>query len=341
MERLDGELAAVLDQIREYESVFAQLINENNQLECEFLEGEAQWVGRDRPIALHNALVKLEREHFSDESECNPDFVDRATREYLNEVPALSEEVSGLSQTVGQKRQVLSEIIEALMESEATTPRAKVTVSSCSEEVENLARQFAQSVDEVDHEDLVTYLARGPETCDMDSLIRKAKELAEIRFNCRTARATNQLLHGLIPRVEKLLWHSTDDSDAQVDELVDKLIGSTETLAELHEEMPNNAECVEPSRDEVDALVREVEGLRQKVLAVVSRKNDVPLPLEITNPEKEKLALTDCLASLQSSIDALFGYLSKLRDEGIVDSRIYTFEEVEAVAHRYSELKKR
>jgi hypothetical protein len=328
---------SVSAQIQESETRLSKLLEENNTLELSSLTRQYELQGVDRPILLHNLLVDLERELFtSDVSESNPDFVASALSDLQRRIPVLLGEIDALTPIVNSKRDELLAILQQVRALRPQPTRAASPLPGhSSPDVESLAREWASAVASNDKDALVRMLARGPATTTPAAFAARAAELAELQGDMQVAQVLNTHLAALIPRVEGIDTAPLDavtglarEFDAAATELA-KIAGGNEQDAKI-----GGGDAWQ----RVEAAVEELTEMRRSIAKAAKRGVGTRVPASVVDSEREKTALRECTNTLAESIAVLGGWLAQLQEEGIVDTRIYSIDEVRGIVRRHAEL---
>jgi chaperonin cofactor prefoldin len=318
-------------QIRQQETLLAQLTEENNSLELAALSQEFHFHSTDRPIALHNALVDLEEDLFASDPSSLSDQLP-ALRE---SIPSLESEIANLDSIVNDKRDHLKSLLSEIYDAEPPpTPAGPPPRAPCSADVERLAREWSDELSDVDEDALVNYLARGPALYSPADLLEHSKRLAEVLCEVRTAELVNRQLERLIPRIDEIADSSRDRLEAP-EELTAEIEAAAAELAAMAEP-EGDAPPADDSWAELEAFAREVARLRVALLEIAATQP--PLPAAVLERDGGTPALADCLGALRASTHALRAHLAALQDQGIVEARVADFEDVRELVERHAAL---
>jgi hypothetical protein len=331
------DLAHLSAQIRQQESILAQLIEENNSLELSSLNEQFQFHTSDRPIALHNALVDLEADLFSSDASTNTTEISSALSSARDSLPYLQNELDDLEPMVTAQRDELQSILRQIsLEKPPPLPPALAPPPriQCSEDVERLAREWSAEMDEVSEDDLVRILARGPTT---DDLLGNAQRLASLSFEIRAGEMLNNQLRKLIPRVDALRSAEVGGTEA-VDGLADALVKAEKELQEITVayEDDQDGDWNGYTWDLVKRFAKEVAHLREALLEVV--EGPASIPIGMMDPETEKRALANCLAALRESTGVLRNHLQAIQNQGVVDTKIYAVREIRELMEKHRKM---
>ena len=80
-------------------------------------------------------------------------------------------------------------------------------------------------------------------------------------------------------------------------------------------------------------------NLRTRLLNTLNDKSIIQIPTELSNNEKEKESLLNCLNVLKESNSKLLLHLQDLAEKRVVDRQIYSEDEIRNLIKEYNELK--
>lgn len=335
------DAAELLSRTAREERRLARLVEENNALECNYVQRRVHRANEERPAMLRDMLADAERSALAGSPLTNRALLEREVRAYEAGAAAVRSENMMLESEVEQKR---FELLRALRQLRARAPRVAVRPpdSNCSSDVEGLARRIAQEIEGVDEEELVRYLARGREDAVRAPVRDRARELGLARYNIAVAKRTRELMLELIERIEKEGAERDDGVDEQHEELVQAFQEARDALDGIADEEEDGVDGVPVDEEKwgnLEKLEEEMGALRTKLLNTLNDKSIIQIPAELSNNEREKEALVNCLDALRESNAKMFAHLQDLAEKRIVDRQIYTEDEVRDIVREYNELK--
>lgn len=329
----------------------AKLLDDNNSLEKSYLKQLYQHIHKDRPQQIRNIFAEIEEEVFKDDNMMNSDFLIDSIRKNNSELASIQDEIDQLSNNVDDQRQNLHSIICEIDENhvyEENSTLIEEPDKECSPQVQDLVREIAYSIDEVNEDDLVQYLARGPARQSEQEVLNKVNDLCAKRYELNQLKITNRILRRLNDEINSL-----QNSEHRWEQNVSPNPYDFEQLSNAFDNAATNISKI-ASKDQSDGesefdynwiklqqMSKEIKDARDQLFNTIKSENEIPLPKEFTLPEKEKEALKQTLNSLIESNRLLTDYLQKIREHGIVESMIYPPEEVREIFDQYNELKQR
>lgn len=330
----------------------AKLLNENNSLEGSYLKQLYQHIRKDRPIQIWNIFAEVEQETFNTDNLMNIDFLNDKIRQYYDDFTSTQDEINQLSFKVENLRQNLRKII-CNIDSYRIHDENPLFIGNpdenCSKDVERLAREVAKSIVGVDENQLIQYLARGPAKKSEEYILEKTKALCEKRYQLKQLKVTKKILKRLNDRIVTL----QESENKWEQEINPNNSNNFELLSNAFDDAASNISQIssgDPINDDSDLdqkwrelqkMSEEIKGVRDQLFNTVKSETEIPLPKEFTLPDKEKEALIQTRDSLIESNKLLTEYLQKIREHGIVDSTIFSPEEVRNILNVYNELKQR
>ncbi|KAH0794798.1 hypothetical protein GPJ56_001345 [Histomonas meleagridis] len=332
----------LLNQIHQQEQRLAELIEENNSLESGYLHQKIKYFKEERPILLHNLMTEIESETLQNSPFANSDLLIESINQYNTKKELLDIENTQLSEYVDSQRNELLSLLKQFREPEQPKIIIKPPDTSCSTEVEQLARQIAQEIDKVSEDDLVKYLARGPSDGSQEVTIEKAKELGQLNYSLKCSSTATNLMQTLISRIQQIDIQVQDTIDEQHMQLLNTLDNATNVMnGLLHEDEFSGADSNEDNWKYLESLEEDVKLMRKRLLAAVSDGSKIQIPSEMVDTEREKSVLNHCLEVLKESNAKMIEHLHNLTEQGIVDYQIHSEDEVKQIIAQYNEMKLR
>jgi hypothetical protein len=161
-------------------------------------------------------------------------------------------------------------------------------------------------------------LARGPAATTPTTFAARAAELAELQGDMQVAQVLNTHLAALVPRVEALDT-APPEAAAGIARGFDAAAAELARIAEGEEQGAESEGGDGWQR--IEAALEEITEMRRS-LAEMAAKGGPRVPAGVVDLEREKRALRQCADALAESITVLGGWLARLQDEGIVDTKI-------------------
>lgn len=332
----------LLYRINQEELKLSELVEENNSLESNYIHQKVRYFNEDRPILLHNLLTEIENKTLEESPFTNLDLLNSMVQEYENEANQIINENQMMEAEVEQKRY---ELLNLLKQFKVKTPKVMIKKpdNNCSSDVENLARKIANEIEDVNEDQLIRYLARGREDDSNVSVLDKAKEFGLIKYNIAVAKRTKELMEELINKISKIDIEYKDQIDKQHENLIQAFDQANFDLKRIISE-DNNSSIDDISIDEnkwnnLEQIDLEMNNLRTRLLNTLNDKSIIQIPTELSNNEKEKESLLNCLNVLKESNSKLLLHLQDLAEKRVVDRQIYSEDEIRNLIKEYNELK--
>lgn len=332
----------LLYRINQEELKLSELVEENNSLESNYIHQKVRYFNEDRPILLHNLLTEIENKTLEESPFTNLDLLNSMVQEYENEANQIINENQMMETEVEQKRY---ELLNLLKQFKVKTPKVMIKKpdNNCSSDVENLARKIANEIEDVNEDQLIRYLARGREDDSNVSVLDKAKEFGLIKYNIAVAKRTKELMEELINKISKIDIEYKDQIDKQHENLIQAFDQANFDLKRIISE-DNNSSIDDISIDEnkwnnLEQIDLEMNNLRTRLLNTLNDKSIIQIPTELSNNEKEKESLLNCLNVLKESNSKLLLHLQDLAEKRVVDRQIYSEDEIRNLIKEYNELK--
>ena len=309
----DNEITDLFEEIKSYENKLKELVEENNILESQSILNYYKYLNQDKPRRLQNLLTNIEHSIYNSNTDCNPEYALQLTSDFTERANQLEIETQMINEECEEKRQellnILKEINEISEEPDINQIQTPSFDSRCSEEVEKLSREFSNLINDVNEEDLVSFLARGGSNSDDIDIIEKVKTLAKIRYQTRCAIIINEALSSTNEQL-----YSQDFQDlSSISNGVDNL---TQTFENLTNELKNLSKCEIPEIDDsiISNTIKKIEESTSILLPLRSKLqnalySDSIIPPGIGNSEKEKETLNECIKVLKESISNIYNYL--------------------------------
>lgn len=330
------------------ENELAKLLNENNSLEKKYLEQLYRHISKDRPIQIRNIFAEIEEDAYKNDSMMNSDFLSDSISQYDTNFLSLQDEIDELSAFVDNQRQDLHQIIckidatHALEENSASNEQPS---EKYSQQIEDLARKVAYSIDDVDEKQLIQYLARGPARQSEQDILDKTYSLCEKKYELNQLKITKKMLTHLNNQIMSLQtrehsWEQQHNPNSEL--LSDAFDVAASNISEItSEDQLNEDSQIDKKWEALQEMSKDIRIGREQLFNYIKSENEIPLPQEFTLPEKEKEALEQTLDSLIESNRLLTEYLQSIREKGIVESMILPPDEVRDIFDQYNELKQR
>ena len=332
----------LLYRINQEELKLSELVEENNSLESNYIHQKVRYFNEDRPILLHNLLTEIENKTLEESPFTNLDLLNSMVQEYENEANQIINENQMMETEVEQKRY---ELLNLLKQFKVKTPKVMIKKpdNNCSSDVENLARKIANEIEDVNEDQLIRYLARGREDDSNVSVLDKAKEFGLIKYNIAVDKRTKELMEELINKISKIDIEYKDQIDKQHENLIQAFDQANFDLKRIISE-DNNSSIDDISIDEnkwnnLEQIDLEMNNLRTRLLNTLNDKSIIQIPTELSNNEKEKESLLNCLNVLKESNSKLLLHLQDLAEKRVVDRQIYSEDEIRNLIKEYNELK--
>lgn len=340
LSNLESQEAALINQIAAIEKQLSKAVEINNQLEASALLQTYMYYKQERPKKLQSVLQEMEKILYKNEEELAVE-----TQQLNEQSQNLENEAQEIYSECEDKRQQLALILKQISTMREFPKSAENIPPSfdkmCSQQVEQLARQFASMVDDVDQQDLVMLLARGKSDFDIDQIIEKARTLGQIRYQVKCMTLVIQVLEKANETLRKMDYENFPNianGSHELSQVLDRISNELSNITQDEDaqpELPN----VDAKMEQISSLQNQLHVLRQRLQNSLSSDATFPMPPEISNSEMEKEAMKECINALKQSTQSFIEYLNKIDSENIVDSRIATEEEVRNILKRYEELK--
>jgi hypothetical protein len=339
MDDLSQEANSIQSEIAAAESRLSALIQENNSLELGAATRQFEYLHRDRPTALHNLLVDTESSLYGNSSLGNPQYIEHTLLTERQEIPRLDSAISDLTARVDAKRTHLLSLLRQVQTDRPPPAPVPGPGSTCGPEIESLARQWTSEIDDVDHNELINFLARGPADFTPDEFLEKSKTVAELRFDLQVSDLVNHHLQILIPQIDQIAAACPCDSEVGIAELSAQFEQASNELEKLVETEVSNEPVDLGPWEEIERTVGEIEVLRINLRRVIEDSGGLSCVGNLADVAQEKEALRRGLEVLNASIEVLGGYLEELQEKGVVDSKVYSAEEIREIRQRWRQLK--
>jgi len=319
-------------EILDLEKRLSQLIGENNELESEVIQQSYIHLNQNRPKRLQSVLIDIENYVYDSKNEANPDYSVQLTRDFNERSDSIESDCEDLNSRCENKRQELLDVLKQIndLDDDYKDPEPLLPSfdSRCSEEVEKLAREFAELIKEVDEEKLIAYLARGPSTISIESSIEKIREIGRIRYQIRSA----SIISDALSKANDQLRNQNNDDVFSIADGSEELAYHFQELAKklgtisMEDNIDIDSSNIQRATQNIIEASKPQENLRNRLRTGII--NQTLIPKDIRNPENEKEALSNCLETLQQSISTVYQFLKDLEGKGLIECRIETEEVV-------------
>ncbi|OHT06608.1 hypothetical protein TRFO_25276 [Tritrichomonas foetus] len=325
-------------------------LEENNSLEAEYLSQSYQKIYNERPIQIRNIFAQVEKDVFQSDFMMNENFLRSSIENFKNEINQIQPEIEQLSSTVESQRHELLQILREI-DSVRYHPTNQAYIEkpeeTCSKEVEKLAREFAYSIDDVNEDDLIQYLARGKEIQSDQQILQEASQLARNQSKHKQLVLSKKILQRLDQEITNLVNNNNDSdfngsNNCEKVNLSDAFDSAAESLSQIKSNDSNgDDDSLTEKWTQLQNVADEIKVVRSQLLDAVAADGSVPLPQEFSFPEREKAALKQTLEALTESNRLLAEYLKRLTSQGIVDTRVMPPDEARQIVARFNELKQK
>lgn len=337
------------------EMELANLLKSNNSLEKSYLKLLYNHIHKDRPIQIRNIFARVEEEAFRNDIMLNSDILSGLIDKEKNDFASIQDEIERATAAVEDQRQDLRKIIREIdtvvhSHEDNSTPIEEPD-KKCSKAVEDLVREIAYKIDDVEEDDLIQYLARGPAHQTEQDVLDNTKKLCQKRYELKQLTTMQKILKDLDDRITSLKgaedqWEREINPNNHLfydyDLLSDKFDEAAANISKIksEEESDENSE-IEKKWKQLQQLSNEIKDSRTQLFNSIRSESEIPLPKEFTQPEREKAALEQTLNSLIESNRLLTEYLQEISKHGINDSVVLSPEEVREILYQYNELKQK
>ncbi|EAX88065.1 hypothetical protein TVAG_143770 [Trichomonas vaginalis G3] len=337
---LEAHETNLLNEIANLEKQLSKAVEINNQLEASALLQSYIYYKQERPKRLQSVFQEMEKSLYKTEDELT-----KETHELNSQSEDLERESKQIHTECENKRKKLADLLKEISKMRETAKPIEITPPSfdkmCSRQVEQLARQFAATVGDVNEEDLIMFLARGKSDIDIEQIIEKARALGQARYQVKCMSLVIECLEKANETLRNLDYddfHNTADGATTLSNTLDYISNQLSTIAQEADTIPVSSN-VQQQMDEINELQEKLRQLRQRLINALSSDSAFPMPPEISNSEMEKEAMKECINALKQSSQSFIEYLNRIDSENIIDTRIATEDEIRNILQRYEELK--
>ena len=346
--QLDAKEKDIRIQIQHNENTLCSILEANNELEAEILSMKYQQIFKDRPINVKNIFAEVQTQLFESDMMMKEDFLLSSIHQFDQEAERMKSCVEQLTIQVEQQRQQLLSIIREIDSTQTKLtypPTIERPEETCSEQVEKLARTIAYSIDDVNEDELIQYLARGKSVQSEQQILERTRVLCEKKYNLRQYKVSKKILKEIDERLNNLIEYENTNVDLDLNEkenLSNIFDESANYLSQISANELNEDDSTQNEQwEQLQKISEKINVVRTQLLESIKNEDSIPLPQEFSFPEREKAALEQTLWALQESNNQLLQYLHKLSAQGILDSKILSQEEARQIVARYNELKQK